>query len=41
MDASSSSVADFDLQNLSEKDKAELRQFLANENKKARLQASA
>ncbi|RYP48433.1 hypothetical protein DL768_005706 [Monosporascus sp. mg162] len=38
MDASS--LNDFDLQQLSDKDKNELRQFLANENQKARVQAT-
>ncbi|RYP04744.1 hypothetical protein DL765_010080 [Monosporascus sp. GIB2] len=38
MDASS--LNDFDLQQLNDKDKNELRQFLANENQKARVQAS-
>ncbi|KAK7746136.1 Mitochondrial import inner membrane translocase subunit tim8 [Diatrype stigma] len=33
-----SSLNDFDLQQLNEKDKGELRQFLANENQKARVQ---
>lgn len=36
-----SSLNDFDIQQLNDKDKAELRQFLANENQKARVQASA
>ncbi|KAI0145835.1 Tim10/DDP family zinc finger-domain-containing protein [Hypoxylon sp. NC0597] len=31
---------DFDLNRLNDKDKGELRQFLANENQKARLQAT-
>lgn len=36
----SPSLNDFDLQKLNEKDKAELRTFLNNENQKARVQAS-
>ncbi|EMR71309.1 hypothetical protein MGN70_011137 [Eutypa lata] len=35
-----SSLNDFDIQQLNDKDKAELRQFLANENQKARVQAT-
>ncbi|KAH8674085.1 Tim10/DDP family zinc finger protein [Xylariales sp. PMI_506] len=38
MDASS--LNDFDLEKLNEKDKNELRQFLANENQKARVQST-
>ncbi|CAJ2506997.1 Uu.00g081830.m01.CDS01 [Anthostomella pinea] len=35
-----SSLADHDLEKLNEKDKLELRSFLANENQKARVQAT-
>ncbi|RYP70822.1 hypothetical protein DL771_005197 [Monosporascus sp. 5C6A] len=38
MDASS--LDDFDLQQLNDRDKNELRKFLANENQKARVQAT-
>ncbi|KAI5864631.1 Tim10/DDP family zinc finger-domain-containing protein [Durotheca rogersii] len=34
------SLSDFDVNKLNEKDKAELRQFLNNENQKARVQAT-
>ncbi|KAI1854488.1 hypothetical protein JX266_000606 [Neoarthrinium moseri] len=37
MDASD--LSNFDLEKLNEKDKAELRQFLGNENQKARVQS--
>lgn len=33
-------LSDFDLDKLNEKDKGELRQFLANENQKARVQST-
>lgn len=33
-------LSDFDLEKLNEKDKTELRQFLANETQKARVQSS-